>query len=315
MLPAILLFTVGLALSAFFSGSETGFYRVTRVRLLIDALGGDWVAKGLLWATNNPALFVATALVGNNVANYLVSYATVFAAGKLFPDYGAAEIVLTLAMTPIVFIYGELLPKNLFFAAPNRLLRRCAPALSVAGVLFSPISAVMGLVGILLQRLSKSPAQVIRMVLARRELSGVLDEGHAVGLLAPAQRQLAQGTFSAAGKSIREFMIPAARLPQALSTLSREELLTFARRRRQAFVILRGGGGYVRAADCLLHPGEALPVRDLIDTPVTANFLPALLRMQEANRAVAAVRDGREKIIGYVFAEQLRKALMAEQGL
>ncbi|HAY81283.1 MAG TPA: hemolysin protein, partial [Planctomycetaceae bacterium] len=40
MIPIALLFLGGLLLSAFFSGSETGFYRVTRVRLVIDGIGG-----------------------------------------------------------------------------------------------------------------------------------------------------------------------------------------------------------------------------------------------------------------------------------
>ena len=77
MTIALGLFVVGMLLSALFSGSETGFYRVSRVRLLIDALSGDRTAKWLLWASNNPAAFVATALVGNNVANYLTSRAIV----------------------------------------------------------------------------------------------------------------------------------------------------------------------------------------------------------------------------------------------
>ena len=41
MIEGIFLFFVGLLLSAFFSGSETGFYRVTRMRLLLDGLAGD----------------------------------------------------------------------------------------------------------------------------------------------------------------------------------------------------------------------------------------------------------------------------------
>ncbi|MBN1908150.1 MAG: DUF21 domain-containing protein, partial [Pirellulales bacterium] len=67
----------GLLLSAFFSGSETGFYRAARVRLVLDALGGDFVSRFLAWLTNHPALFVATTLVGNNLANYLASLAIV----------------------------------------------------------------------------------------------------------------------------------------------------------------------------------------------------------------------------------------------
>ena len=60
MIFVVILFAIGIALSAFFSGSETGFYRVTRVRLLIDWLAGDWLARGLLWPTNHPSVLVAT---------------------------------------------------------------------------------------------------------------------------------------------------------------------------------------------------------------------------------------------------------------
>ncbi|TWT36151.1 hypothetical protein KOR34_10500 [Posidoniimonas corsicana] len=313
---AILLFAVGLTLSAFFSGSETGFYRVARVRVLIDAMSGSRIAKMLLWAINNPAAFVATALVGNNVANYVVSCATVLFAQILIPGGGAAsEMGLTIALAPVVFIYGELLPKQLFFAAPNRLLRGCAPGLSVAAVLFAPVSAALWVVGFVLQRVARVPSQALRMELARRELGEVLDEGHAVGLLSPAQRRLAQGTFAAAARSIREFMIPVARLPQADPSMNRRELVRFARRRQQTFVVLRDGAGYVRVLDCLLDPEDPrLPIRELLSTPISRNFLATLLNMQSANREVAAVRDQRDRIVGYVFAERLRTALAVDQG-
>ena len=68
---------LGLLLSALFSGAETGFYRAMRLRLVLDAMGGDSVARGLLFLANHPSLFVATALVGNSLANYLVTLAAV----------------------------------------------------------------------------------------------------------------------------------------------------------------------------------------------------------------------------------------------
>ena len=75
----LILLLLGLLLSAFFSGSETGFYRVTRVRLVLDGRDGDFISRRLLWLTNNPSVFVATTLVGNNLANYLTSFAIVLA--------------------------------------------------------------------------------------------------------------------------------------------------------------------------------------------------------------------------------------------
>src|SRR4030042_4148185 len=77
---ALVLAGVGLFCSALFSGLETGFYRATRVRLVLDALGGDPISRGLVWLTNHPTLFVATVLVGNNLANYLVSLSIVMGA-------------------------------------------------------------------------------------------------------------------------------------------------------------------------------------------------------------------------------------------
>ncbi|MGI9456248.1 MAG: CNNM domain-containing protein, partial [Aeoliella sp.] len=183
MIFSVVLFAVGMALSAFFSGSETGFYRLNRARLVIHALDGDRICRGLLWAVRNPSLFVATALVGNNVANYITSAAIVMAAAAFLPSWPLAELVAPMLFAPFIFIYGELLPKQLFLAAPNRLLRVCAPAFGVAATLFAPVSAVLWLSNKLLEVIGRRSPDEVRMVLARRELSQLLDEGEAVGLL------------------------------------------------------------------------------------------------------------------------------------
>ena len=145
---ALGLAAVGLFLSAFFSGSETGFYRVTRMRLVLDALGGDLIARGLLWLTNHPSLFVATTLVGNNLANYATSLAIVMGTRSIVygQEHGhghAAELIAPLVLAPLLFVYGELLPKNLFLHAPNRLLRKGGPLFLLFVPLFFPISALL----------------------------------------------------------------------------------------------------------------------------------------------------------------------------
>src|SRR4030042_4230699 len=121
---ALVLAGVGIFLSAFFSGSETGFYRATRVRLVLDALGGDPISRGLVWLTGHPSLFVATVLVGNNLANYLTTLAIVMSTQALTFQQGhtaeyLTELIAPLALAPVLFVYGELLPKSLFLQAPN----------------------------------------------------------------------------------------------------------------------------------------------------------------------------------------------------
>ena len=159
----------GLLLSAFFSGAETGFYRATRLRLVLDAMAGDRVARGLLFLTNHPALFVATALVGNSVANYSISLATVIAMGRMLPLVPeAAEIIASIVSAPIVLIYGELLPKNLFLHAPNRLLRRGGALFLFFVMLFFPLAGLLWVLGRLLARLTRTSQEPIRLVLAQR---------------------------------------------------------------------------------------------------------------------------------------------------
>ena len=66
----------------FFSGAETGFYRVSYLRLSIDAQAGDPVARRILWFCQNPSDFVVTALIGNNVAQYGLTAAVGIAAAR-----------------------------------------------------------------------------------------------------------------------------------------------------------------------------------------------------------------------------------------
>ena len=318
MFLALLTFAAGLTLSAFFSGSETGFYRVARVRLLIDAIGGDRIAKALLWASNNPAAFVATALVGNNVANNVTALAIVMATTASFPGYPGAELALTLALTPVVFIFGELLPKQLFFRAPYRLLRRCSPGLAISGVLFAPFSLLLWFVSQALQWISQAPTQTIRMVLARRELSEVLDEGHAVGLLTPAQRRLAQGTFSLGSKPLRDFMVPASRQVKASSEMRQQDVLRLAARHRQSVLPVEDVAaqhaicGCVAAVDCMIASDTPLPTRELPVALETDSYLATLLRLQNSREEMVLVRTAAGQVAGFVTAKRLREALLDE---
>src|SRR5437867_2301676 len=124
---AILLFVVGLALSAFFSGVETGFFRVPRICLRLDAMAGDRMARALIFLGNRPGLFVATVLLGTNLADDLMSLALVTVGASFHLEGRAAEIVLPILFSPIVYVYGSALPKQLFLEAPYWLLRKSGP--------------------------------------------------------------------------------------------------------------------------------------------------------------------------------------------
>ncbi len=188
MTIACLLFLIGLSLSAFFSGSETGLYRVSRTRLVLDGLSGSRAAHGMIWLLNHPTIFIATTLVGNNIANYLTSLSVVWAVATFFGPNSTAELIGPMLMTPIVFVFGELLPKYLFYHAPYRLIHATRPFLLTATVLLAPVSLILGLLGSALRLLTGQTPFRLRLAMARGELDQVLRDGHEAGILAAGQR-------------------------------------------------------------------------------------------------------------------------------
>ena len=203
------LFVVGVRLSAFFSGSETGFYRVSFLRLSIDAHTGDSVAKRLLWFVQNPEFFVATTLVGNNIANYLTTIA-IGLGTEAFIDSPSivVEVGATLLFAPVIFVFGELMPKNLYFRAPIRLLRNNSRLFKLCYRSFLPASIPLVWIARLLEKLSSATSNRADFLLGRHRLIQVLSKGHEHGILTNQQGILVHGLLHDATRPISEIMIP-----------------------------------------------------------------------------------------------------------
>jgi len=316
-LYALIMLAVGILISGFFSGVETGFYRATRVRLVLDARTGDPMARGLWWLVNRPAMFVATVLVANNAANYLTSMAIVTGTHVLYANHGRLpEILVPLVLTPLVFVYGELLPKSLFYDAPNRLLRKSSALLLLATVvLFIPSTLLWGLSKVLEWISGQSP-QRVKLELARKELRQVLEDGHDVGILRPAQQSLAQSVLALANQPISKFATSASRISRVRLGATRAEILRLARRHKLATVPVeeplgrRRVIGYVNVIDLHLDPSSTDPtVYPLMELSHTDTHITALMKMQHAQQPLARVVNDQRQTVGIVTAKELTDPL------
>lgn len=315
MIGVLLLFAIGLALSALFSGSETGFYRATRLRLVLDAGDGKWMARGLLALINRPAMFVAAALIGNNVANYLISLAGVLAAHRLWPAQAQwVELLAPIVVTPIVFVYGELLPKSLFYHAPNRLLRLAGPLLLFFALLFSPLIALLGGLSRLLElALGQTPLR-LKAQLARKELQQVFRDGGEAGILRPAQQRLAQSLFDVASLPAMRLTTPLSRVVAVRHGAPRADALRIARRSRRSVIPVRNGDeliGYVRVVDLLLQTDEPIErVRPFAEVGHHASHLAALIELETRNADLGRVVDDQGYTLGLIDSRELAAPLL-----
>jgi hypothetical protein len=219
-------------LSASFSGSETAFYRTPRLRLKLDAISGDKTARKLLWFVNRPGIFVSTLLVGNNIANYVISIATVVMVGFILPNAQGlwAEISATIIVAPFLFVYCEMFPKYLGLYAPNKFLRLLSNLMFFFMFLFLPLTIILWGINQLTMRLLGGKQDEIRLTLGRAELSQILDEGHSTGILFETQRLLANNVFRGSKIIVANYILPKPSYPLITSNMKPYCVIEIARK-------------------------------------------------------------------------------------
>ena len=148
MTPELLVIFGCLMLSAFFSGMEIAFVSSNRVRLALQIKQPGLVSTALAKITENPSKFIATTLVGNNIA--LVIYGLVmgkFIIELIYPESLnnkdlALSIVFvqTLISAVVILITAEFLPKVIFQIYANALLQFFAIPTVLFYHLLSPLT-------------------------------------------------------------------------------------------------------------------------------------------------------------------------------
>ena len=108
---SILLMIVLVALSAYFSATETAFSSLNRARVKSRADDGDARASLILRLSEQYDKLLSTILIGNNIVNItLASVGTIFFVNAIGAE-GAT--VSTIVITLVVLIFGEISPKSL----------------------------------------------------------------------------------------------------------------------------------------------------------------------------------------------------------
>jgi len=135
---------ITLVASAFFSGMEIAFVSSDKLRLELDKTKNFFNAKIISKFNSSPGQYIATMLVGNNIA--LVVYSLAFAevlnrymAGNII-DETSRLFIQTLISTLIILIMGEFLPKAIFRINPNLALNALSVPVAFFYFLFYPLT-------------------------------------------------------------------------------------------------------------------------------------------------------------------------------
>jgi CBS domain containing-hemolysin-like protein len=140
----VVVIILAIILSSFFSGMEIAFIASNRLRIELDRKQGVFGSEILRLFTANPGQYLATMLIGNNIA--LVVYGLVFSKllgpplAAVFSSEAVVLIINTAVSTVLILFIAEFLPKTIFIISPNFFLKFLSIPTLFFFFLFYPIS-------------------------------------------------------------------------------------------------------------------------------------------------------------------------------
>ncbi|MAO89992.1 MULTISPECIES: HlyC/CorC family transporter [unclassified Hwanghaeella] len=163
-----------LILSFFFSGSETALTATSRSRMHQQAKQGDKNAGTVLKLLERKDRLIGAILLGNNMVNILAS---ALATTVLVSIFGEAGVVYaTIAMTALVLIFAEVLPKTYALSHADAVALKVAPVMRWIVFLFAPITAtVQSIVRATLRPFGVDLSTSISVEQHEEELRGAID--------------------------------------------------------------------------------------------------------------------------------------------
>lgn len=176
----ILIMALLIAMSAYFSATETAFSSINKTRLKNLAEKGNKKADLACRLSDKYDKLISTILVGNNIVNIAVSsLATVYFIQK-FPVYGAT--ISTAVITVLVLIFGEITPKSIAKDASEKFAMFAAPFINILIVLLTPINFIFSMWKKMVSKIFKieesakmSPEELI-MLVEEVQQDGTIDD-------------------------------------------------------------------------------------------------------------------------------------------
>ncbi len=203
MLLSSIIFFVLVALSGFFSGSETALMSVNKIRIRELANEGDKKAAIVDRLLADHTRLLATILIGNNLVNIAASAIATSLAIEIFGSSGVG--IATGVVTLIVLIFGEITPKSIGNRRAVKYSKLVAPALFWMERLLSPVITLF----VLVIRLIIGEGNLLSTsFLSEEEIRRFVNVSEEEGVIKRTERKMINSIFEFDDTTVREVMVP-----------------------------------------------------------------------------------------------------------
>ncbi|MEC8238686.1 MAG: hemolysin family protein [Bacteroidota bacterium] len=318
-----------LMLSAFFSGMEIAFVSSNRVRLALQIKQPGLVSSALANITKNPSKFIATTLVGNNIA--LVIYGLFmgeFIIFKIYPDMvGVDDLTLsivfiqTVISAVVILITAEFLPKVVFQIYANALLQFFAiPTVFFYHILSPLTDAFLWFSNVILKRFFKTSEDHIPTAFSRVDLEEYVSEQveSTDDEELDSEVQIFHNALTFNDRKAREIMVPRAEVTAVDRYVSNKELISLFSSTGFSKILVYKGNldsvvGYVHAFDLFKKPKNVRSItHPVVFVPESMLIKDILNSLTKKRKSIAIVLDEYGGTAGMITLEDIVEELFGE---
>lgn len=317
-------------LAGMFSGFETGGYLLNRIRLRFRARHGNRAACRLQPVLADAHLFIFTVLIGHNIAVYLVSRSVT----QLFLNLGVsegpkvvlgfipwnAETAATLTLMLPLFLFAEIIPKNLFRRKADVLMYHLSGALLCSWRLFLPVTMGLRMLFNLLTGGRGRSDMLSGISLSLEGLREYFSEESRHAVLSTHQHGMIENLVSMHRIPVRDLMhsassiisisnnVTVARAFQRMRTCQVEQIAVYSGsvRRVTGFITL------FDLMDPALKPTDPIKphVRKIVRIPASLSLTRAFRRLQQSPDAPAVVTDRSSLAVGMLSLRDIAQYIV-----
>ena len=208
------------AMSAYFSATETAFTSLNRIRLRTKADAGDRRAAKTLALAEDYDKLLSTILIGNNIVNNVATTIGAVLFIKLIDDL-RGPTVSAIVLTVVILIFGEVSPKSLAKEHPESWAMFATPLLRLFLLVLAPLNFLFG-------QWKRLLSMVIRNSggdgITEEELVGMVDQAETEGGLDEHESDLIRNAIEFNDLEVSEILTPRVDLVAAEEDSSMEEM-------------------------------------------------------------------------------------------
>lgn len=304
-----------LAFNAFFVGAEFALISARRTKIEPRAAEGNSIARVTLYGMEHVSLMMAGAQLGITACSLALGSISEPAIASLIepgleqlsvPSALLHPIALVIALSLITFLHvvlGEMVPKNIALAGPERMAMVLAPPLVlIVRVLYPVLWVLNGVANLTLRLLRVQPKDEVTSAFTRDEVADLVGESRHGGFIELNDERLLLGALQFAERDVRSVLLPmhVVRTLPVDVTPERAELASIEGFSR--FPLRAGDGslrGYVHIKDLLEDDAQARQrpidpsiVRMLPTVGADDSLRDVMTAMQRTNAHLAAVHEG-----------------------